>query len=146
MSNLSPNPFGSDIARLFTATGVGDMTPAAAEVSGPDVVVQRVLARITTRKGTVIDCPNDCLDIRDFLRAGNDPQTLAGFQGQLQAEIIKEECVTKVVVAVQYNLQTAQMSISISCQTAAGPFTLTLGVSNLTITLLLNGAPYGSIA
>ena len=140
------SPFGSDLALVFGPTGVGDMSPGAAEVTGPAVVYQRVIARITTRKGTVIDAPNDCLDVRDFLRAGNNPSTLAGFQGQIQAEIIKEPCITNVVVQVTYNLQTARMSIAISGQLASGPFDLTLVVGALSVTILINGQPAGSLA
>ena len=146
MSNAPPiSPYGSDLACVFTSTGVGDMTAGASEVSGVMVVVQRILRRITTRKGTVIGCPNDCLDIRDFLRAGNTPQALAGLQGQLQAEIAKDEAVTSVSANVVYSTQTGTMSITLSIVTGLGPFTLVLNISSLTLAILLNGAPLAGV-
>jgi len=140
------DPYGTDVLLTFGPTGVGDMDPSAAETTGIPLLAQRILCRITTRRGTVIDCPNDCLDIRDFLRAGVTSQAQAAFQGQLQTEITKEQCVQSVAVSVVWNLSVGSMVISIVVVSALGPFTLTVAASQITVTALLNGAPLGPIA
>ena len=138
------DPYGSDIGLFFGPTGVGDMDSGAAEVQGRAMLAQRILARLTTRRGTVIDCPNDCLDVRDMLRATNSLSIIAGYQGVIQAEVVKEQEVQAALVTVTYKNE--RMTIVIAIQSGTGPFTLTLVVSAVTLEILMNGQPIGAIA
>ncbi len=134
---ILPNqPYGTDIGCFFTSTGVGDLSPGAVEVTGLQLVAQRILCRITTRRGTVIDAPNDCLDIRDYCRAGNTVQNLSAIRSELQAEIAKEQAVQSVSVQVTFNLELGTMQIVLAIVAGSGPFTLTLSVSSLTVQIL----------
>jgi hypothetical protein len=146
---LIPNVFGSDLACLFTGTGVGDLTPTMQEVTGPPVVAQRLLCRLTTPRGSVLDSPNDCIDIRGYVRASVTPAEVQAMQSQILGEIQKEQCLQTATVSVgEFLLVEAQLqvTITISVTTAKGPFTLTLLTSAVTVTALLNGAPLGTVA
>ena len=153
MTQPLPNPYGSDFWIGF-APGPNksagnvllDADPSLRTVTGRALLVQSLLCRQTTPRGSVIDCPNDCLDIRDFLRAGVTSQAQAAFQGQLQTEIAKEQCVQSVSVSVVWNLSAGSMVIAVVIVSALGPFTLTVAAAQITVTTLLNGAPLGPIA
>lgn len=142
MTQPLPNlPFGTDLATITASNGVGDLDVGMAEVTGRTLLAQRLARRLTTPRGSVIDAPNDCVDIRLFMSTVSTPQGISATQGSVQNELQKDQGVLSATVAVAYSIQTSIMSITIQVQSAYGPFSLTLAVSAVTISILVNGQP-----
>ena len=142
----SQNPFGTDLQSLPNpaANGQIDLDPGMLEGNGRTLLAQRLVRRQTTPTGSVIDCPNDCIDVRGWLSQGWTQQQMQAAAGQLQAELLKEQGVTAVTVnftlagnpggaAGTYSLQIVEQFTS-----GYGPFSLTLTITNLTLAVLVN--------
>ena len=143
-------PYGTDLACVLQADGSIDLDPGMGECSGPTLLVQRVIRRITTPRGSVVDCPNDCIDIRNYLRSGVLASTPTNLQIQLQQELAKEPGLTAVAVGVKYVIQTATLTITINATTSYGPLALIINLvgNGATTTIaninaILNSLPVG---
>ena len=134
-------PFGTDLATVMASDGSIDLDPGMAEVSGRAALVQRCMRRVTTPRGSVIDSPNDCVDIRGFIRAGVLASTPTNIQIQLQKEFAKEQGVTNVAVGVTYTTQTATLRIAINLTSSYGPLSLTFILTATTAKVLVDGLP-----
>jgi hypothetical protein len=102
---------------------------------GFQVVAEAIVRRWTTTQGQLIDDPDYGLNVTDQI--GNDlsPSDLAQLQQHLGAEAEKDERVLSCTVAVTF--VTGALTVTAAVQTAAGPFKLVLGVSQVNPTTLL---------
>lgn len=137
------NPFGTDLGQVFATNGAIDLDPSMGETSGRTLLVQRCLRRLTTPRGSVVNAPNDCLDLRGYIRAGVLAATPQQLQALIQREMLKEQGVTSAAVGVSYVMQTATLTVTMSLGSSYGPLALTLTLSPSTITVLVNGLPLG---
>ena len=129
--------FGTDL------WGISDMNAAGAEVTGTVLVGQAIARRLSTPRGGLIDDPNYGYDLTQWLNADVGPQDLGQIQANTQAECLKDQRITSAVVTVTppasaliQGVTAIYMMVSIVLTTGAGPFTLTLAVSNVTVVLL----------
>ena len=121
--------FGTDISCAE------DFDDQASEVSGTMLLSQAVYRRITTPRGTLIDDEDYGLDVRALLHKGMTPVEVAAMPGQLRQEILKDERISRCdVVLKQLNPNTWKLGIR--CESAEGPFTLTVSVSDAKALLL----------
>jgi hypothetical protein len=136
-------PFGTDLSMTISADGTGDLDPGMAETSGRTLFAQRCVRRVTTSRGSCVDAPNDCLDIRSFLRAGALTSTATQIQVAYQAEMTKEQGCLSATVSVAFNRATSVLTISMALTSSYGPLSLTFALSPAGITVLLDGLPVG---
>ncbi len=140
----TPNPYGRDLGTFpnALANGVIDLDLGMTEVTGRDILSQSLVRRQTTPNGSVIDCPNDCIDIRGWLSDGVTSATLQSFAGRLKSELLKDERVLDVLVSVAFTASTNTLTIVENFQSDYGPFSLTLTIGDVTITqLTAQGGP-----
>lgn len=134
------NPYGTDIG-IFpnpAANGAYDVDLGMSEVTGRALLVQRLIKRQTTPLGSVIDSPNDCMDVRGWVSSDVTQLQLQALAGGLKTELLKEEAITNVVVMFSFNSATKALTITENFTSGYGPFTLTLNVSQVTLAILLD--------
>jgi hypothetical protein len=135
----SPEDFGRDLATVWTDQGP-DLDSGFTEATGIDVLVQSILRRLSTPHGSVMGCPNDCLDVRDFLGSGLSNADVQKAQSAIQAELQRDARVLTSSVRATYDQATKSLGLTVSVTSAAGPFTMTLAVSAVTVSLLNTSA------
>jgi len=132
-------PYGSCFATLPDANGVVDLTPDMRAATGRDVLIQSLVRRQTTPRGSVITSPNDCLDIRQMISlemSSADAQRLAS---SIRLELLKDQRVLSCGVQITIDTTTGNTTIQENIVAAQGPFTLTLVLSNNTINQIIAG-------
>jgi len=133
------NPFGTDLGSFpnADANGVLDIDLGMQEVTGRDVLTQRLVRRQLTPPGSVIDCPNDCIDVRGFVSAGITQAELQALAGALRNELLKDEGITDVAISVTFDPRVSSLTIVEKFTSGYGPFSLTLNVSQVTLEVLV---------
>ena len=116
-------------------SGISDLDPAMLEVSGRTGLAQAIARRLITPRGRLIDDPNYGFDLTG--RVGNDlgPRDIAILESGIEAECLKDERVITADVTVVLGAG-GILTVSIGLQDGAGPFTLVLAVSDVTVALL----------
>ena len=138
-----PSPYGIDFWIGFTTMSnknagysILDADPSMRTTTGRQLLIQSLLCRQTTPRGSVIDCPNDCLDLKTFVSAGMTPTAITSLCGTIQNELLKDQRVAVVTITGVYNFQTATLTLNEAIQSSYGPFTLVLAVSSVTVQIL----------
>jgi hypothetical protein len=135
------NFYGTDLARYINADGVIDISPSLAQAGGTDVLIQSLVSRQMCVRGSIIDAPNEGIDLRTYLKNGMTQQDLANLPSLVQKELQRDERVLSVLVTGQYDTTTQTLTlIEKIVPVNGGPFTLTLAVTSLTVALI-NGSP-----
>lgn len=138
----APN-YGTDLATIDDGHGNVDLTPGMVQATGRAVLSQSLIRRQTTPRGSVIDAPNECFDVRDWL---NDAVRLEGgaqsarfqqLQSQIVQELRKDQRVKNVTVDIVYTIETKTLRITELVEAGDGPFTLTFSLSPDNITVLV---------
>ena len=136
-------PFGADLNMVVNADGSGDLDPGMGETSGRTLFVQRCVRRVTTPRGSCVDAPNDCLDLRSFLRSGALTTSATQIQIAYQAEMAKEQGCLSAAVSVAYDVRASSLTVTMALTSSYGPLSLTFALSPAGITVLLDGLPVG---
>lgn len=118
------SPFGS------CWSCVSDLTMPSVMVSGNQAVAEAIARRLQTPRGGLIDDPNYGYDLTALLDAEVTPALIASLQSNVNAECVKDQRVSSASSSVQF-LASGALIVTIQLTTAAGPFSLTLSVSNL---------------
>lgn len=109
------------------------------QVTNPNILVAQRIARLlqTPRGGlaAVSDDPNRGWDLRQYVNMKLAPNDLAVAQQQVENECLKDEEVQSASVTFSV-ANGALQSVAINLVGAAGPFTLTANVSELTGALI----------
>ena len=111
-----------------------DLDPNMIDIGGRTLLVQSCVRRLVTYRGTLIDDPNYGTDVRVFLNDDVTPTGLAMYGAAVDAELVKDERVLRSSTTCTFVANVLMLSISLV--DGAGPFRLTLAVSNVTVTLL----------
>lgn len=130
------NPYGQDF-RIVLVNGVLDFTPTMTLATGRDLLVQSLICRQTTATGSVIDCPNDCFDVRDWIGEGRTVSQLNQLGTSVQNELLKDQRVLSCRVQATFNFATSQLFLAESFTSSYGPFSFVLAVNQVTGALLL---------
>jgi hypothetical protein len=108
-----------------------DMDETGSMVSGVQMLIQAILIRLSTPRGSVIDAPDDGICLSDYLSRGLTPADVAMLAGTISQEILKDERFTRADAKIDSsNLVSAdELSISLDVDSGLGPFQFTLLVN-----------------
>jgi len=123
--------FGDDIA-CDPETGIPTTFEMATERTA---LVQAIVRRFQTRRGTLVDDPDYGLDVTDWVGKRTDTAQLFAWQQALQGEVLKDERIQSARARLTLTPQ-GGLRFTLALATAQGPFLLTLQVSDLSIELL----------
>lgn len=130
------NPFGQDFWLGGSPQGILDGDASLRLTTGRALLAQRILCRLSTPRGSVIDCPNDCIDLRDSLSAGMTAAQISALGSTVRGEVLKDQQVTDCQVSSTFSFQTSALTMTLSVQSGQGPFTMVLLVSQVSVQLL----------
>lgn len=131
MATLLTNFIGSD---TFCLT---DLERVDRQVADPRVIIgQRIARRWQTPRGALAiinDDPDFGWDITQYVNAKITASTISTAQQQLLAEALKDEQVASGTVEFSPGPSQGEFVVTGRFQSAAGPFTLTMNVDQLTV-------------
>jgi hypothetical protein len=109
--------------------------------SGLRLVAEAAFRRLTTPRGMLRggeDEANYGFDLAGMIGTATTKNTAASLEGQIRAELLKDERISTVDVAVIDTTanKITSFAVTVRCTTAEGPFALQLAVSAVTVTLL----------
>lgn len=107
-----------------------DLDPTMREVEGLELMSEAAHRRLRTRRGLLLDDPNYGIDVIDFLSAELTPAELASLPGQVDGELRKDERIGSSTTT--QTTAAADVALTVVCETALGPFSLTLPVAQVT--------------
>jgi hypothetical protein len=115
----------------------GDVPLISVPVTDPFIVVgQRIRNRLSTPRGGLAIIggdPNGGFDVRRFVLSRVSAARLAQAEAQVRDEVLKDEAVQSAIVKFTYQ-SNGTLTIGVDCILAIGPLTLTLTVTQLTVT------------
>jgi hypothetical protein len=108
------------------------LTPSSDWRTFADSLVRLIL----TPPGLLAFHPDRGFDVRDFLNDEVTQETLFLLQSGCKTELERDERVDEASVSASYDSSAQKITLSISIQSASGPFNLVVAVDSLTATLL----------
>ncbi len=129
----TPNPFGYDLWH-----DGNDLDPTMREVGGNLVLAQWIVRCLQTPIGQLLDDPQYGYDLTQWLNADVDitnPQ-VAQIKSGVTKALLRDERILDVAVTAVFQASSELLVVTIVVTTAAGPFTLVLGVTQVSVTLL----------
>jgi hypothetical protein len=104
-----PLGYGTDLSC------VTDLDPLLVEVdpNSPAAIVEAVIRRFTTPRGSLIDDPDYGLDIRSVLNRGMTQRDLRALAGALRGEAQKDDRVALADVQLTVSLPTREASVQV---------------------------------
>jgi phage baseplate assembly protein W len=123
--------FGADV-RVFP---VFDPSMSLTDDDGV-VLPEAVLKRLSTQKGTLSFHPDYGYDLRALLLSRIDQDALYRIKNNVERECEEDERILSATAQVSFNTQTKTLTVTIALETDAGPFTLVLEATQLTVRLV----------
>ena len=126
------NPYGYDL------WWDDDLDPMMREVGGNLVLAQWAVRCITTPVGSLLDDPGFGYDVQQWLNSDveiGNPQ-IAQIQAGITKALLRDERVLSAAVTATYLAASEMLMLSIVLDGGAGPFTLTVSVTAVTVQLL----------
>ncbi len=109
-------------------------------VTGTRLVGEACYRRLTTPRGSLRGGEEEAnygLDLSELVGSVSTKSDLAALPGRIRTELLKDERIEAVNASVlATGGKLATFDVTIECQTSAGPFTLTLLASGVTVELL----------
>lgn len=99
-------------------------------------LAQSLARRLVTPRASLPWAPNDGTDMREFLNKPNTPQNRFAAGRAAKDECEKDERVQGASVAANFDFTQQQLNLTISIDSAVGPFQLVIGINQLGIALL----------
>jgi phage baseplate assembly protein W len=99
------------------------------------MLIQALLRRLSTRRGTLAFHPDYGLDLRDYLLDSVTEDTAHRIRSDVIQECEEDERVESADASVEWDAATETLSIDVTVEAAAGPFDFVVEVSKLAITL-----------
>ena len=134
--NVNQNIYGTCMATVAMG-GAIDIAPGVL-ATGLDVLAQSLVRRQMTPRGSALDAPNDGIDVRTLIKTGMTQTEVSQIPGTIRNELLRDQRVRSCTVTATFNQVTNTMTIVENIQSAVGPFTLTLLVSQVSVTAILN--------
>lgn len=106
------------------------------EVTGIDLVAQSCVIRLSTERGSVIDSPDDGLDLVDMLEDDLDPRLLARIPVIVRSQLLRDERLLAVTVRQVSEPDDEELELDIRGTTADGAFRRVLAVGDVTLEVL----------
>ncbi len=112
-----------------------DLSKTAGTVTGTKLLGQAAYHRLMTPRGSALDCPDDGLDLAEYLSLAMTETQLAAVPGEVASELRKDERFQDAEVVLTKLPDGFNLKIRIT--PAEGPdFELRLGVSDAGVKLL----------
>lgn len=122
--------FGTDI------NGTPDLDPAFSRVTGATCLGQALSRRLETPRGGLWYDPDYGEDVRDRLNDAVGMTTRHALESAVEAECEKDKRVRRASATATFDQASYTLSLAISVETAAGPFTFLMKADSLTVQLL----------
>ncbi len=116
-----------------------DMDGSLTEVSGSLLMQQVILKRLYTPKGSLLSAPGEnTIDLREWLSTSVDPtqREITGAKAAATSALMADQRIESVTIDPQFDAATRTLLMSIKGFGAAGPFSLTIAVTSLTVDIL----------
>lgn len=114
-----------------------DLDPTLRIISGPSAMALLCLRRLYTPAGTLPSDPNAItVDVRTFLSKGMRSGDVGIIQAQCVQALLDDERIFDVTVVAALDPSFSSLTLTIHGTGAEGPFSLTLGVTSLTVEIL----------
>lgn len=113
-----------------------DLSMPSYMAKGNQVVAEAILRRWTTSQGQLIDDPNYGYNLTDLISDDLSARDIAYAQQQAAAQAQLDQRVLSATVAISLSVQ-GVLSVNATIQTANGPFSMVVSVSNVSTSLLL---------
>lgn len=114
-----------------------DLSPTGDMVSGTALLEQAILIRLSTGR-SVIDSPDDGIDLTDELSRGMSPPEVATLGGRIEQEIVKDErfrsC--KCTVDASRLITETRLTLTLELDAGDGPFDLVLSAGKAGLEIL----------
>lgn len=117
------------------ASGTIDVTPDGRMISGKLGVIQALVRRLSTRRGTLYRHPNYGYALFELLNSSMTPKENSAAQVAIANECTKDERVNAASASVTLS-KAGTLTVTIVVDLGEGPFTFVLAVSDVTVTLL----------
>lgn len=124
------DPLGVDVACYPDLDAMGSL------VSGKTMLGQAIARRLTTPRGALFYDTNYGTDLRLYISEGMTTEAQGRIKAAVESECLKDERVAGATATVGFSLQAQTLKISIALETKTGPFSLTIAVTSLTVSLL----------
>lgn len=112
-----------------------DLDPLGRLVSGDELMVQVCVRRLYCASGALLSDPTDnSIDVRDLISADIGPNDIVRIQGLCSQALLGDPRILSANVIATFSAGT--LTLRITAYGANGPFSLTLAVTALTVTLL----------
>jgi hypothetical protein len=131
-----PDPYGSDWLVTFSGNGNGDVDPGGAMVSGIALLAQSLTMAQTTPQGSLIGAQSECIDLRAIVSKGLTQAAISAIGPRCKNVILRDQRVTAVTVTPTWSLATSTLTLLEQLQSIYGPFSLTIGVSNVGVAMI----------
>lgn len=131
--------YGSDISSFAGIGGALGVDPLMPLISGPRVVLEDVARRFMTVRGSIPNAPDFGFDLISLAGKRMNAVQIERLRSEIENEAEKDQRVlsAKVVEFVETGRTSFRMGLSLKL--ASGPFTLTLAVADVTLTILQAG-------
>jgi hypothetical protein len=116
-----------------------DMDASMTEVSGSLLMQQVILRRLYTPKGSLLSAPGEnTVDLREWLSSSVDPtqREITGAKAAAMSALMADPRIESVTITPRFDATTRTLLMSIAGYGALGPFSLTIGVTSLTVDIL----------
>jgi hypothetical protein len=104
--------YGSDLSTFADVqSGIADLDPTFAVISGPRVVIERIARKLMTPTGSMLRAGWG-YDLRAHLQDSMTAGSIGALQGIIQGQIEEEQEVESSAVAVTYSLETRTLTVT----------------------------------
>ena len=105
-------------------------------VSGRRALAEALIRRWTTDRGGLIGDPNYGENLTDNINDDIGPGDIGKIQAKAQAEALQDERVLSITSVAEFDAETGELTIEFTVVDAKGPFSLTVSVDEVTVSLL----------
>lgn len=113
-----------------------DMDPSLTLQGGRTMLIQALLRRLSTRRGTLAFHPDYGSDLREYLMESVTQDTVQRARSDVIQECEEDERVESADASVTWDAANEVLTIDIAVSDAVGPFDFVLSVNKLAVTLV----------
>lgn len=124
------------LGQCWGTPGGSDLSFPSYMAAGVNSVIESILRRWSTPRGTLINAPNEGICLSDYLSRPLSSSDLSYAQQQLVAAALGDARVRRMTVVLTFPV-TGVLTVVGTGATAAGPFSLVASVSTMTPLTLL---------
>jgi phage baseplate assembly protein W len=98
-----------------------------------------LLRRLFTPRGRLWRFPTYGIDLRDYLNDDITRDTLSAIKSDVEGQLEQDERVAFVDARVSYDARDERVIVQLAVDSAVGPFSMTLSVTEVSTTILVEG-------